>query len=94
MGRLLSLITRTHGGEALAEFLFELRARGGTAGDKSPDWGEQLWERASRLLAEQWEVWGSDEVTAEQVRILGGVEVLVVRSRGGYLPVLVPLACV
>ncbi len=67
MGRLLSLIYRAHGGEALAEFLFELRTGISPAEQQGSGWGELLWERASRLLAEQWEVWGEDEATAEQV---------------------------
>lgn len=68
MGRLLSLIASARGSEELAEFLFELRTAVGRGEQGEPDWGERLWERASRLLAEQWEVWGEEEVTAQQVR--------------------------
>ncbi|KAL4422940.1 hypothetical protein ABPG75_009137 [Micractinium tetrahymenae] len=69
MGRLLSLIARAQGGEALTEFLFELRAAVSPGEEKGPGWGERLWERASRLLAEQWEVWGGsdNDWTADQV---------------------------
>lgn len=61
LGRLFSLISRTHGAAAAAEFLAEVRGVMAPQEDEVPGFQERLWEAAQRMLEDLWPEWGNGE---------------------------------